>query len=267
LNSIIKSHNRTGSPSGTAQDVKPVDLVPIGPYIDDLNVDLDLSRVKDPVLRAQIEARGIMRDAQEEADGIRQEAHDGGFRAGVEQAAAIADQLIQRLESDIQAVAEDRATMLDAVEPQVLKLCLEIVEKVIRHEAKTDPRIVMRVLRSCLRCIKDSDHVCVRVSPEEVEAVRARRDELSGLAEGAGEIRIVDDRRVAPGGCVVESSAGDFDAKIESQLSKIDEKMRETLENDRDHEPTIEPPAIPPCEGGTKGGAEPGETLSGDQPA
>jgi flagellar biosynthesis/type III secretory pathway protein FliH len=252
LDALIKSGSRAASRSGEAANVKPVDLTPIGLHLDnDFEADMDLSLIRDPVLRARIEARGVVRGAQQEADGIRQEAHDEGCRSGLAEAAQAVNELIQRLESDIRQIASDRAEVLDAIEPQVLKLCMEIVEKVIRHEARTDPQIVMRAVKSCLRRIKDSEQVCLHISPDEVEAVKARRNELIGLAEGAGELRIVDDRRVSPGGCVVESSAGDYDAKVESQLAKIDEKLRETLRNDHDDEPP----------------AEYREVLSGDQPA
>lgn len=252
MNSIIKSRVQAVTSADPSPDVKPVDLTPIGPQVDDdLGSGLDLSRVKDPVLRAQILARGIVRDAQEEAEGIRREAYDEGRRAGAEQAASDANELIARLESDIRQIASDRAEVFDAIEPQMLKLCLEIVEKVIRHEIRTDQRVVMRAIKSCLRRIKDSDQICIHVSPEEVEAVRARRDELAAMADGAGEIRIVDDRRVDPGGCLVESCAGDYDARVASQLNRIDEKLRETLTNDRDHLPETQS----------------GEVLPGDQPA
>lgn len=224
MNSIIKLRGR-------AADVQPIKLTPVGSDFDDDADVSDLSLVKDPLVRARLEARNVMLQAQEEAAAVRREAYDEGYRAGMREAAEAASGLIQRLESDIAQLDADRTEVLGALEPQVLKLCMEIVEKVIRHEARTDPRVVMRVVKSCLRRVKDSEQVCIRVSPDELEEVMSRRDELAGLAQGLGELRIVDDRRVSPGGCVVESSAGDFDARIESQLSKIEDRLRETREN------------------------------------
>lgn len=224
MNSIIKLRGR-------AADVQPIKLTPVGSDFDDDADVSDLSLVKDPLVRARLEARNVMLQAQEEAAAVRREAYDEGYRAGMREAAEAASGLIQRLESDIAQLDADRTEVLGALEPQVLKLCMEIVEKVIRHEARTDPRVVTRVVKSCLRRVKDSEQVCIRVSPDELEEVMSRRDELAGLAQGLGELRIVDDRRVSPGGCVVESSAGDFDARIESQLSKIEDRLRETREN------------------------------------
>lgn len=251
MNSIIKTGSHIRSFSDGAMDVKPVDLISLAPRLAGaFDVESDPALCDDPALRAQLEARAAVRAAHEEAESIRKQAHDEGYRRGMEQAILTASELVGRLESDLEAVAQDRAEVLGAVEPHVLKLCLEIVEKIVRHEAKTDPRIVIRAIKSCLRRIKDSDLVCVRVSPSEVEEVKALLDDLAGLAQGVRQISVVEDRRISPGGCVVESAAGDFDARIESQLSRIDDKLRETLHNDRD-----------------KPHPEPGEVLSGDQPS
>lgn len=234
MNAIIKPGSGAFVRAGAGSDVKPIDLTPIVPLFEgDYDQNLDPSQIRDPKVRAELEARAIIRAAQEEADGIRQEGHDEGFREGAQQAAEQVSELVDRLERDLRAVAADRAETLTAIEPQVLKLCMEIVEKVIRHEAKTDPRVVMRAIKSCLRRVKDGERISVRVSPDEVEEVRARRDKLAGLAQGCRELDIVDDRRVAVGGCIVESQAGVFDATIESQTAKIETKLRETLENEQ----------------------------------
>jgi len=42
-------------------------------------------------------------------------------------------------------------------------------------------------------------------------------------------ITIEEDSRVDPGGCVIETSFGDIDARIATQLSVIEEKIRELV--------------------------------------
>jgi flagellar assembly protein FliH len=131
----------------------------------------------------------------------------------------------------------------------LLKLCVESVEKIVRHEIRTDPKVVLRVIKACLRRVTESDEVRVRVNPSELAAVRAQRDELLQIAEGVRAINIMDDRRVSPGGCTVETATGDFDATVETQMEKIERKLVETFKNE--------------C---SETGIESGEISQGDRP-
>lgn len=187
----------------------------------------------DLVEKAEQQAMDIVRAARAEADSIREKAYAAGYNAGLVKATSDAGCLLERLERDIAGVAAERAALVDSLEPEVLKLCLEIVEKIIRHEIKTDQRVVIRQIKSCMRRIRDREQIDVRVSPQEVEYVRAQRDELLSIAEGARGVSIIDDRRISPGGCIVESASGTFDARIETQVEQVRKKLMETYDNDR----------------------------------
>jgi flagellar assembly protein FliH len=191
----------------------------------------------DPIANAIREADVIVNRAQAEAESIREEARLLGYKTGVEEGSRKFKKdyqdLIERLEADIETLDVDRQAVLDAIEPDVLKLCVASVEKIVRHEIKTDPKIVLRVIKSCLRRVRDTSDVRIRVSIAELEAVRAKRGELLSLADGLKSISIVDDRRVSSGGCVIETSTGDFDATVENQLDRINKKLGETYEDDR----------------------------------
>ncbi len=183
--------------------------------------------------QATREAEIIVRSARGEAKSIHQQAYEEGYRAGAAEAVQNISSLTEKLEDDVKNIGQDRQAVLDGIEPAVLKLCMETVEKIIRHEIKTDPRIVVRAIKSCLRRVKDSSEVYVRVSSKEIAEVRALRDELMEAAEGVHGINIQDDRRISPGGCVVESATGDFDARIETQMDRVNKKITEIYGDDR----------------------------------
>ena len=197
---------------------------------------LDLTHVvvrdQDSLRRAQLEAEVLVRTARSEADSIREQAHREGLSAGMAEAARMCKPLVDRLEADAAALTEETQVILSMIEPEVLKLCLEAVEKITRHEVRTDPEVVLRLIKSCLRRVKDSAEVRIRVSPAELEEVRARHDEFLNMAQGVRNVSVIDDRRISPGGCVIETASGDLDATIETQLNKISSKILETYEND-----------------------------------
>lgn len=198
--------------------------------------------------RAKSEAETTLHFARMRAEAILEEAREYGYNtgreAGLAEARATVDPLIQRLEQDLADVKAEAQEFMNALEPQLLKLCLETVEKVIRHEIKTNPQVVIRIVKSCLRKVRESHEIRVRVNPSEVEIVRAHRNELLGAAEGVDAINILDDRKITPGGCIIETATGDFDATLETQLEKIENTLTETFENDRS-QTSPEPGEIP----------------------
>ncbi len=192
-----------------------------------------MERPVDPLAAARQQAEIILRTARAEAEALQSQAYTDGFTAGVRDGLQKADELIRRLEADIAALAEDRARLVDEVEPQVLKLCVEAVEKVIRHEIRTDPRVVLRVIKSVLRRVRDRDDVSVRVSPQELDFVRSQREELEQAAEGVRSLVIMSDRRVPVGGCVVECPSGTLDARIATQIERLSRRLEEAYEDQR----------------------------------
>jgi len=188
--------------------------------------------------RAQAQAEMIINTARMEVRDLYEKAEKEGYQAGMAQATAEAQQhsqqiagqlqqLVERLESGIKQAQQDRIDLIDSVEPAVLKLVTDSVEKIVRHEIKTDPRIVLRNIKACLRRIKDVNEVTVRVSPAELAFVKSQREELISCSECIHSAAIVDDRRVGSGGCIVESTSGDFDATVDTQLERIMNKIME----------------------------------------
>ena len=227
---VIKRGGALWGFGGTSVDVRPVDLAQI---VASSEPDALAYVEDDPIARAEREAQMIIRTARAEAQSVLDEAREEGHRAGAAEAAQSASELISRLESAVAHVTKQRNALIDDVEPQMLKLCIEAVEKITRHEIRTDPRVVERAIKACLRRVKDSNEVCVRVSPEELDQMKACRDELLAVADGMPSIQIVDDRRVSPGGCVVESESGSLDARVETQLNRLQDKLMERFEHDR----------------------------------
>lgn len=199
--------------------------------------------------KAQQQADIIVRTARAEAESIHQAARAEGCEAGLADGNQAAKELTARLETQLAELARERAALADSVEQEVLKLCVEAVEKIIRHEIKSDPRVVLRVIHACMRRVRDRGSVAVRVNPAEVELVKSHREELLAAADGLDNFTITDDRRITHGGCVVEASSGDIDARVETQINQIDRKLRETN-----------------LDGGFGNGAEPEQVSPGNQP-
>lgn len=180
-----------------------------------------------PADRAAAEAESVLQAARAEAELIRRRAAEQGYEDGVRQAEAECTDRIAELESLKNCILEERERFFAHVEPQVVKLSVEIAEKILRHETSTNHEVVLDMARATLRQLRDKEAVKLRVNPADREVVASNRDALRESVDGIKSIELVEDRRVDRGGCVAESAGGGIDARISSQLSEVTRVLQE----------------------------------------
>jgi flagellar assembly protein FliH len=76
-----------------------------------------------------------------------------------------------------------------------------------------------------LQRLKDDQQVVVRVQPADLDTLTAAKPALSRALAGA-TLTLVADQRVELGGCIVESTLGNLDGRLEVQLSELYEILR-----------------------------------------
>lgn len=192
-------------------------------------------------LRAEAEA--IRLKAIQEAERIREQARREGYQRGYEQgysdgeqharqqAETALQQTLDALRAELQralsAVHAQYEAYLQHAESQMLELTLEVVRKVVREELRLQPEHVQAIVRETLRRVQGFGRLRIRVNPLDVETVRQRRPALLQIVDGVEGIEIVEDRRVDPGGCIIETEQGVYDARIRTQLGEIERALRE----------------------------------------
>ncbi|HLJ53635.1 MAG TPA: FliH/SctL family protein [Chthonomonadaceae bacterium] len=194
----------------------------------------DIQRARD---EAKAEARRILTEARQEARRVLEESREEGRRAGYEAGFAAGErsareQVTERAAADRAAciadltdfIATTEATSRRAwadMEPELMALVFEIARKVIKMEVEMNRAAAIEIVKNTLRRVADSTSMRIRVHADDLQTVRANREELFSLVDGVRKVEIVEDRRVGTGGCIVETNAGTIDARIETQLEEI----------------------------------------------
>lgn len=189
------------------------------------------------------EAEAIRLKAIQDAERIREQAQREGYQRGYEQGYQLGtiearqhteaqlQQTVESLRAQLQQVFEgihaQHEAYLQHAESQMLELALEVVRKVVREELKLQPAHVLAVVRDTLRRVQSFERLRLRVNPIDLETVRQHRPTLLQTVDNIEGIEIVEDRRVDPGGCIIETEQGVYDARIRTQLSEIERAMRE----------------------------------------
>jgi flagellar assembly protein FliH len=179
-----------------------------------------------PATRAAV----IVAEAEARAAEIAAEARAAGFAAGRAEALEAAGRDLEEtrsvLEATVAAVRDAQQAFVAEAERSAVELALAIAEKVVGAALDARPELVCDVVAGALRRVTERERLVVEVNPADVELVRPWL-ETAGLQ--AGHIELSPERRVARGGCVVRTAAGEIDAQIPEQLDRARELLTDAF--------------------------------------
>jgi flagellar assembly protein FliH len=173
---------------------------------------------------AQLEREWQQRVAEARAAGLRE-----GEATGRSRAAAELQPMLERLARTIDEVAGLRPRLRREAEADLVKLAIAIARRVIRRELGVDPEALHGLVLGALEKLQIQEVSRVRVHPSQAAAVAALlRERSSGPA-----IEVMPDVSGDPGAAVFETSRGNLDASVESQLGEIERGLADTLRRQR----------------------------------
>lgn len=196
------------------------------------------------VLDARKDAARIVAEAREKSEEVRLAAAEKGYAEGLArgQNDGYADgqkRGFQQASQDFQTgaaglldlagkiVAElsaARADLLLQARSEMIDLSLELAEKIVGRVAAGDASAARENLGKVLDLANRSHDVTVRVHPAQLEALRQHVGQFAQTLE-TGEIHLVGDERVSPGGVYLSAGQGEIDATIETQLANVAEAL------------------------------------------
>lgn len=192
-----------------------------------------VDRARSLVQEAQEEAESLVSVARQEADSIRAIAYQEGLemarREFEEDKSALTERVAQTIEDIRLQVDEFWVSM----EPELLKLAVDIARKVIHREVSENQEIILNMVKIALYQIRDRQTLKIRVNPADYELLRGHKEEIMSSCDGMRTLDIIEDRRVEQGGCLVESDNGNLDARIGSQLREVERALLEAVHDGR----------------------------------
>ncbi|WCK52899.1 FliH/SctL family protein [Aneurinibacillus sp. Ricciae_BoGa-3] len=207
------------------------------------------------IQQAKIEAEAILRRAREQADRLAEESRqeinlwweqrrqedeevrrqikEEGYQQGLDQGRRDGEQAAY--DEYITAINEARAMleeapllkrkMISEAEPFILELTMGIAKKVIYEHLGDNPDSTIRIIKEALARTQEYKTLTVCVNPDVYPYVQENRLKLLESLDSQIELTIVPDHTVADGGCVVRTSLGSVDARVDTQLEEIKEAL------------------------------------------
>ena len=176
-------------------------------------------------LDARAEAEALLARARADAAAVRAEAiaaREAARREGFEtgQAEGVAEAAVA-----LAAARAEAARIVDAAEPMAVAVAARMAEKIVGRAVALAPEIMAEIAGEALAaCRPGSGAVRVRVHPDDLPAVEARRAALAARAPAAA-LELVADDAVGRHGCVIETPQGRVDARLETQLAALERAL------------------------------------------
>jgi hypothetical protein len=134
-----------------------------------------------------------------------------------------ADAAIEAFLQAAEALSEIRALRATRVERDLVQLAGAIAERVCGRELQMDPTLLATLARDGMMALADRESVTVRFSTDTPDAAKERL--LSAVESRAPGCKVVFDRELVAGSCVVESAQGFVDESVTTRLDIVMEQL------------------------------------------
>jgi flagellar assembly protein FliH len=170
-------------------------------------------------------AENMQRDMDAQAQAAYQQAYAAGEAAGIQRASERIEPAAAALNRMTQELTSLRPKFRAEVEQDTVKLAIAIARRVLHRELATDPEAILGLVIAAFQKLDARETRRLRMCPADAAILheyRARLDFPSGL-------EIVADASLSPGGVVFETSRGELDASVATQLAEIDRGFTDLL--------------------------------------
>lgn len=175
--------------------------------------------------------QALLADQMEQA---RAEGFAAGHADGIAQGRAELDAAVRALQQAAGELVARRDALCEVVEPAAISLALASAEQVVGAALEVRPELVLEATRGALRRLAERDRVTILVNPDDLDRVRAHAPDLVEELGGIGALEIQSERRIAPGGVIVQTPEGDVDARLDTRLARLGDVVRDALRPEHD---------------------------------
>jgi flagellar assembly protein FliH len=125
----------------------------------------------------------------------------------------------------IQDLASTGRKFRAEAERDTVKLAIAIARRVLHRELATDPEAILGLVMAAFQKLNARETQRVRVSPLDAALLEQNR----GRLETPPGLEIVADSSLVAGSAIFETSRGELDASVDTQLSEIDRGFADVM--------------------------------------
>ena len=199
------------------------------PSVVRIEAEISPERIESWLALQDVEMRGACAelfadDIAEVREQARAEGLAAGFQEGREQALREMQEVLTLLRQ-INAAAEQA---FQREQDELAAHCVDMVGAVFARLAGavlSTPQATLAIVAEVLKKVREGRELTVRVNTSDLPLLQAQENALSAALPGR-RITLAADSRVEAGGCIVETSLGSLDGRLEVQLRGLCETLK-----------------------------------------
>jgi flagellar assembly protein FliH len=180
-----------------------------------------------PGLLPQMQARLAAAEAelQQKLREAREVGRREGEAAGRQAAYAEVQPVVERLSAAIEQIADLRPKLRMQAESDLVRLAVAIARRIVNRELNTDTEAITGLIRVGLEKLRLQEVTRVRMHPEYQAVIK----ELLARSGSAAHVEVSGDATLERGAAIFETSRGDLDMSVETQLREIERGLTDRL--------------------------------------
>ncbi len=155
-----------------------------------------------------------------------QRGYADGRRAAAEAAELVRrqtrQQVIEEYDQLTLSIGAAMAGFQERLEQDLFRFALAVAERIVRREVMMDNATVIRQVKDAIRRVVGVESIRLRVHPRDEEMIRQHRPAIIASVDSLRDLVVEPDDTMEPGGCIIDSSSGNVDARISTQIQQIE---------------------------------------------
>lgn len=157
-------------------------------------------------------------DIEAQARKIFEDAFAQGEKAGHEMGLKKVEPLVRRLNSYIAELEELKGYLRERTEKMSVELALMFAETIILRSCEEKKEILAGMVRKAMDICEGTNDVVIRIRPDDAQHISS---------EGNTFVKVVPDDAIREPGFVIETSFGDIDGRLSTQLDELRKRITE----------------------------------------
>ena len=157
---------------------------------------------------------------------VEKEAYEKGFAQGEKDGLELGQKRFETVLDSFRQILEGMSRLhrdlYEEHEKEMVQLIFALARKILRHDLPLPEGVIKETLRAAFQYVIEPRKIAIHLNPQDHQDLLSHPDDLPwGRNEEAKGIKILPDASITRGGCFLETSFGDIDATLESQLDQI----------------------------------------------
>ncbi len=179
---------------------------------------------------ARAQAEMIVSEADQRADAICEQARESGRQQGYADGSEAAALELQREQQEY----EDRKNFLEEqynkqltqMEPQLLDVILQVVERVFRIQFTDKREILLYLITKTLTGMESCTRFLIHAGHSNYSFLETHKDEILRAAGEESSVNIITDAVIGEEHCLIETDFGVYDCTIDTELKNLIKDIR-----------------------------------------